>query len=226
MLSCLTPDQVILQRVECDDGHEASTIMEEQQLNQQGTHTESTLTIFDNHCHDHRPMISNNTQTLFWNKVTCSAPCYLQVPSTALRLPTKSPMLPTHLATGNVWYRRGTFAGDDVRNSSHCGKAKGRTIDENSESLKSPEKCWPEMIKSNHRPITLSDSVVSSLLRANYGWWTHPLVFHRLQSASLWLCDFMILSDPYTFSIRSFALEPFPLSLSPALWVICPTMCS
>ena len=153
------------------------------------------------------PMMSNDTQTLFWNKVTCSAPCYLQVPSTALRLPATSPMLPTHLATGNVAFVAAPSLA--IMSEMSLWKAKGLTIDENSESLKSPETCWPKMIKSNS-PITLSESVATKayckqMMRNQHAHWSFA-GFNRQ------VYDFMIILARFQFAV--FALEPFPLSLS------------
>ena len=178
------------------------------------------------------PMISNDTQTLFWNKVTCSAPCYLQVPSTALRLPAKSPMLPTHLATMCIQTLWGSLPPQETllplrhlrwwsrQKCQWWWKAKGLTIDENSESLKSPETCWSKMIKSNSCPITLSDSVATKayckqIMRNQHAHWSFA-GFNRQ------VYDFMIILARFQFAV--FALEPFPLSLSLSLSThfICP----
>ena len=176
------------------------------------------------------PMISNDTQTLFWNKVTCSAPCYLQVPSTALRLPAKSPMLPTHLATMCIQTLWGSLPPQETllplrhlrwwsrQKCQWWWKAKGLTIDENSESLKSPETCWSKMIKSNSCPITLSDSVATKayckqIMRNQHAHWSFA-GFNRQ------VYDFMIILARFQFAV--FALEPFPLSLSLSTHFICP----
>ena len=90
-------------------------------------------------------------------------------------------------------------------------KAKGLTIDENSESLKSPEKSWQKkrskaITAQSHSPILLPTTYCRQLVCNEHIHWSCAC-FNRQ------VYDFMIFLARLPFAV--FALEPFPLSLCP-----------